>query len=82
LVPGLPVIRWLVGVQVLNGLLLPIVLYFVIRLANDAALMADLKNTRSQNVVAWVTFGLVTTAVVAMLASQLLDVLGFHVLQS
>jgi hypothetical protein len=36
--------------------------------------MTDLKNTRSQNVVAWVTFGLVTTAVVAMLGSQLLDV--------
>ena len=52
LLPGLPVMRWLVGVQVLNGVLLPIVLFFVIRLANDAALMADLKNTRSQNVVA------------------------------
>lgn len=81
LVPGLPVIRWLVGVQVLNGLLLPIVLFFVIQLANDAELMADLRNTRNQNVVAWVTFGLVTTAVVAMLGSQLLDVLGFHVLR-
>jgi Mn2+/Fe2+ NRAMP family transporter len=81
LLPGLPVMRWLVGVQVLNGLLLPIVLFFVIRLANDAALMADLKNTRSQNVVAWVTFGLVTTAVVAMLGSQLFDALGFHVLR-
>jgi Mn2+/Fe2+ NRAMP family transporter len=80
LLPGLPVIRWLVGVQVLNGLLLPIVLFFVIRLANDAGLMGHLRNTRTQNVVAWVTFGLVTTAVVAMLGSQLLDVLGFKVL--
>ena len=81
LLPGLPVIRWLVGVQVLNGLLLPIVLFFVIRLANDAELMGHLKNTRTQNVVAWVTFGLVTTAVVAMLGSQLLEVLGFNVLR-
>jgi hypothetical protein len=56
LVPHLPVIHLLVGVQVLNGLLLPIVLYSVIRLANDAVLMADLKNTRSQNIVAGVTF--------------------------
>ena len=56
-------------------------LFFVIRLANDAELMGHLKNTRTQNVVAWVTFGLVTTAVVAMLGSQLLDMLGFNVLR-
>ena len=77
LVPGLPVIRWLVGIQVLNGLLLPVILFCVFRLANDAALMGDLKNTRLQNIVAWGTFGLVTAAIVAMLGSQLL---GAHVL--
>jgi Mn2+/Fe2+ NRAMP family transporter len=78
LVPGLPVIRWLVGIQVLNGLLLPVILFFVFRLANDAVLMGDLKNTRLQNIVTWGTFGLVTTAIVAMLGSQLLSALGLH----
>jgi Mn2+/Fe2+ NRAMP family transporter len=73
------VIRWLVGIQVLNGLLLPVILFFVFRLANDATSMGPLKNTRLQNVVAWATFGLVTTAILAMLGSQLLSVVGLHV---
>jgi len=72
------VIRWLVGIQVLNGLLLPVILFFVFRLANDARSMGPLKNTRLQNVVAWSTFGLVTTAIVAMLASQLLSLVGMQ----
>src|SRR5262245_63847296 len=76
LIPGLPVIRWLVGIQVLNGLLLPVILLFVFRLANDAALMGKLKNTPLQNIVAWGTFAIVTTAIVAMLGSQLLSVFG------
>jgi len=79
LIPGLPVIRWLVGIQVLNGLLLPVILFFVFRLANDATSMGPLKNTRLQNVVAWSTFGLVTTAIVAMLGTQLLNMVGLHV---
>jgi Mn2+/Fe2+ NRAMP family transporter len=79
-VPGLPVMRWLVGIQVLNGLLLPVILFFVFRLANDAVLMGDLKNTAAQNIVAWVTFGLITAAIVAMLGSQLLGALSLHVL--
>jgi len=80
LVPGLPVIRWLVGIQVLNGLLLPVILFFVFRLANDPTSMGALKNTRLQNVVAWTTFGLVTAAILAMLGSQLLSLVGLHVL--
>jgi Mn2+/Fe2+ NRAMP family transporter len=81
LVPGLPVIRWLLGIQVLNGLVLPVILFFVFRLANDATSMGPLKNTRLQNVVAWATFGLVTTALLAMLGSQLLSLVGLHVLR-
>jgi NRAMP (natural resistance-associated macrophage protein)-like metal ion transporter len=80
LIPRLPVIRWLVGIQVLNGLLLPVILFFVFRLANDVALMGQLKNTRLQNIVAWGTFAIVTTAIVAMLSSQLLSAFGLPVL--
>ncbi len=76
LIPNLPVIQWLVAVQVLNGALLPIMLVFILRLINDEGLMGVLKNTRTYNVLGWGTFALITIAVVIMLGSQLLSLLG------
>ena len=75
LIPGLPVIKMLVAVQVLNGALLPVVLVFILRLVNDERLTGELKNTRLYNVLGWSTFALVTTAVTVMLGGQLLDLL-------
>ena len=76
LIPNLPVIQWLVAVQVLNGVLLPIMLVFILRLINDEGLMGALKNTRTYNVLGWGTFALITIAVVIMLGSQVLSLLG------
>jgi Mn2+/Fe2+ NRAMP family transporter len=76
LIPNLPIIQWLVGVAVLNGVLLPIMLVFVLRLINDQQLMGTLKNTRIYNVLGWGTFILITTAVVIMLSNQTLAMLG------
>jgi Mn2+/Fe2+ NRAMP family transporter len=76
LIPNLPVIQWLVTVSVLNGVLLPIMLVFILRLINDERLMGTLKNTRLQNLLGWGTFLLITTAVVIMLGSQVLSMLG------
>ena len=76
LIPGLPVIQWLVAVQVLNGILLPILLVFILRLINEEFLMGSLKNTRLYNILGWGTFILITVAVVVMLGSQLLAGLG------
>jgi Mn2+/Fe2+ NRAMP family transporter len=41
IIPGLPVISLLVGVQVVNGLLLPINLFFIWRLARSARVMGE-----------------------------------------
>ena len=76
LVPGLPVIQLLVGVAVLNGVLMPVMLIFILRLTNDPRLMGSLKNSRIYNILGWGTFILVTTAVAVMLGSQLLVLLG------
>jgi Mn2+/Fe2+ NRAMP family transporter len=40
-IPGVPVISLLIGVQVVNGLLLPINLFFIWRLSRSAALMGE-----------------------------------------
>jgi Mn2+/Fe2+ NRAMP family transporter len=76
LIPNLPVIQWLVAVQVLNGILLPVMLVFILRLINDPNLMGPLKNTRFYNILGWGTFVLITAAVVVMLGTQLLGLLG------
>ncbi|HEX8747979.1 MAG TPA: Nramp family divalent metal transporter [Pyrinomonadaceae bacterium] len=76
LIPNLPVIQLLVAVQVLNGILLPIILVFILKLINDKQLTGDLKNTPLYNVLGWGTFAMITTAVVIMLGSQMLKLLG------
>ncbi|HEX5505966.1 MAG TPA: Nramp family divalent metal transporter [Thermomicrobiales bacterium] len=76
LIPHLPVIELLLGIQVLNGVMLPIMLVFIMLLANDRRLVGDLKNTRLYNILGWGTVALVTTAVVVSLASQVLSALG------
>lgn len=60
----------------LNGILLPIILIFILLLINDKRLTAELKNTRRNNVLAMGTLVLITVAVVVMLGSQLLGLLG------
>jgi NRAMP (natural resistance-associated macrophage protein)-like metal ion transporter len=76
LIPNLPVIQLLVAVQVLNGILLPIILVFILKLINDKRLTGDLKNTPLYNVLGWGTFAMITTAVALMLGGQLLKLLG------
>jgi Mn2+/Fe2+ NRAMP family transporter len=78
LIPHIPVIKLLVGIQVLNGIMLPVILIFILLLINDKRLTGELKNTRLCNVLGWGTFAMITTAVVVMLGSQVLDLLGIH----
>lgn len=76
LIPHLPVIKLLLWIQVLNGILLPIILVFILLLVNDKRLTGNLTNTRFYNVLGWGTFAVITTAVALMLASQLVGLFG------
>ncbi|HYJ92400.1 MAG TPA: Nramp family divalent metal transporter [Pyrinomonadaceae bacterium] len=71
LVPGIPIFPLLVGIQVLNGVLLPIILVFILLLINDERLMSSLKNSFTTNILGWVTFALISAAVVTMLGLQI-----------
>jgi Mn2+/Fe2+ NRAMP family transporter len=55
LIPNFPYVKMIVLSQVLNGVLLPFVLYFMLRLANNKALMGKHVNGHSFNVIAWAT---------------------------
>jgi len=60
IVPSLPLIRVLLVTQVINGLLLPIVLFAVLRLVNDREVMGTHVNGPIYNVLAWLTAIVVT----------------------
>src|SRR5215813_4229098 len=60
IVPNLPLIRVLLVTQVINGLLLPFVLFAVLRLVNNRELMGTYVNGPIYNAAAWLTAIVVT----------------------
>jgi len=60
IVPNLPLIRVLLVTQVINGLLLPIVLFAVLRLVNNREVMGKYVNGPIYNAAAWLTAIVVT----------------------
>ena len=61
IVPNLPLFRVLLVTQVINGLLLPIILFAVLRLVNNRELMGRYVNGPVYNLFAWLTAVVVTT---------------------
>jgi Mn2+/Fe2+ NRAMP family transporter len=55
LIPKFPLIRMILFSQVINGVLLPIVLIFMVLLVNKRDLMKNWVNSKIYNLVVWVT---------------------------
>jgi NRAMP (natural resistance-associated macrophage protein)-like metal ion transporter len=67
LIPRLPLVHISVLSQVVNGVVLPFVLIFMLRLTNDAELMGKHVNGRAFNVVAWTTVVVMIALTIAMI---------------
>ena len=67
LIPKLPYVKVIVFSQVLNGVLLPFVLYFMLKLINNKELMGKYTNSRLFNVVAYTTAVIVVGLSVVMM---------------
>jgi Mn2+/Fe2+ NRAMP family transporter len=59
-IPNLPLIQVLLVTQVINGLLLPVILFAVLRLVNSRDLMGSHVNGPLYNMAAWLTVIIVT----------------------
>src|SRR4029450_1848739 len=59
-VPNLPLIRVLLVTQVINGLLLPVILFAILKLINERELMGEHVNGPAYNLGAWLTAIIVT----------------------
>jgi NRAMP (natural resistance-associated macrophage protein)-like metal ion transporter len=71
LIPGFPLVRMILFSQVLNGMLLPFVLIFMILLINRQNLMGEWINPRWFNAVSWLTVVVVIGLTLALVGITL-----------
>jgi len=75
LLPGFPLVRMILFSQVLNGVLLPFVLIFMILLINRPGLMKEWTNSRGYNLVAWVAVAVMIGLTLALVGITIHDLL-------
>jgi len=76
LLPGAPLLQILFLSQVANGILLPFIMVFMLLLVNRKVLMGPFVNSRSFNVIAWVTVVVMIILTLALVVTQILPVGG------
>jgi len=69
LLPHIPLFRVMLISQIVNGVVLPVVLVFMLILINNPKLMGTYKNGRAFNVVSWVTVAVLTVLTGAYVVS-------------
>ncbi|HEY5885387.1 MAG TPA: Nramp family divalent metal transporter [Pyrinomonadaceae bacterium] len=74
-IPDLPLIRVLLVTQVVNGLLLPIILFAILRLVNNRELMGSHVNGPIYNAGAWATAVVVTCLSLLLILTRLFPAL-------
>ncbi|MBV9212552.1 MAG: Nramp family divalent metal transporter [Actinobacteria bacterium] len=72
MVPGIPVIGLLVGVQVVNGVLLPINLFFIWRLSRNRELMGERRNRGALDLLAAATVVVTSSLSIALVIITIL----------
>jgi Mn2+/Fe2+ NRAMP family transporter len=71
LIPRLPLIKLILFSQVANGMLLPFVLIFMLKLVNKHELMGNQRNSLFANVIAWGTSVIMILITAALLYTQI-----------
>jgi Mn2+/Fe2+ NRAMP family transporter len=73
LLPDFPLVKMILLSQVINGMLLPVVLIFMILLVNKKRVMKEWTNSRFYNIVAWAAVVIMIGLTVALVAITLRD---------
>jgi NRAMP (natural resistance-associated macrophage protein)-like metal ion transporter len=76
LIPGMPLPGLIIISQNLNGILLPIILVFMLRLVNNPRIMGSHVNPLWLNVIAWALTGLVVVLTLVLFGSTVIGWLG------
>jgi len=67
LIPNIPLFPVMYISQIINGVALPLILVFMLRLTNDRKLMGDYVNKKGYKVIAWGTVGILVVLAVVYL---------------
>jgi Mn2+/Fe2+ NRAMP family transporter len=70
LIPGISLIPLIISAQIANGILLPIVLVFIVRLATDRRVMGASVNGRPSTILGWGVVALAGSLSVAYLIAS------------
>ena len=70
LIPGISLIPLIISAQIANGVLLPIVLVFILRLATDRRVMGEAVNGRTATVLGWGIAGIAGALSIAYLVAS------------
>ncbi len=76
LIPGVPLLTLLFLPNVVGGILLPVILLLMLKLVNDRRIMGSWVNSPLQNVVAWLTTGLIIALTIIYLIIAILEGVG------
>lgn len=66
LIPKIPLVSVMLLSQDLNGILLPIILFFVMKIINNKRIMGEYINTKVGNLISWLTIGGIIVATVVL----------------
>ena len=72
LLPGAPLLRIILVSQILNGVLLPVILVFMLLLVNRESLMGRFTNGRAYDLVAWATVAVLIVLTVMLVVTSFL----------
>jgi Mn2+/Fe2+ NRAMP family transporter len=75
LLPEFPLVKMILLSQVINGVLLPLILIFMLLLVNKPKLMREWVNTRFYNAVAWVAVAVMMGLTMALVALSIQDMM-------
>jgi NRAMP (natural resistance-associated macrophage protein)-like metal ion transporter len=75
LIPSFPLVQMILLSQVLNGILLPFVLIFMVLLINKVDIMGEWTNSRSFNIISWATVVIMIGLTLALVG---ITVRGMH----
>jgi Mn2+/Fe2+ NRAMP family transporter len=71
MLPNTPLIPIMYLSQVLNGLVLPVILFFMVRLINDRSLMGENVNGTFANILTWSTVIIISVLSIMMVVTAI-----------
>lgn len=66
LLPHVPLVPIIILAQVINGLMLPIILFAILHLVNNEKVMGEHVNAKGYNILCWICFGTLTLTTLIM----------------